>query len=77
MTNEEYIKSLPRKQLAIRLIRIVTEPDYDYDWEENIFVRGTLTYYYTSDGSRYCEDFDSALEHECWWLAQQRNDKEE
>ena len=75
MTNEEYIKSLPRKQLAIRLIRIVTEPDYDYDWEENIFVRGTLTYYYTSDGSRYCEDFDSALEHQCWWLAQQRNDE--
>ena len=72
MTNEQYIKLLSRKQLAEQLIKQHNEPDYDYDYDDNLYLCGYVTYYTTSDGYDFCEDFDGALEHECWWLAQER-----
>lgn len=74
MTNESYVKSLPRKQLAAMLISQRTEPDYDEDIYGEWCECGSSTYYVTSDGQEFCEDYDSALEHQCWWLAQQHCD---
>lgn len=70
MTNEEYIHSLPRRHLAELLIRTEQRPDYDEDIFGEWDYIGNKTYYITSDGQEFWEDWDSALEHECWWLAQ-------
>lgn len=73
MTNEQWIKQLGRKELAERLIKSKTEPDYDYDYDDNIYCCGEFTVYVTSDGFDFCEDFDGALQHQCWWLAQEHS----
>lgn len=70
MTNEERIKSLPRKQLAELLVKEVEQPDLDFD--DDVTYYGTETFYETTDGTqfdRWC--YDDAVEHECWWLAQE------
>lgn len=74
MTNEEWIKSLPRKELAHELIRMIQEPDYGDDddgWEIPFF---RDVYICSDDIEFYDYDYDSALEHECWWLAQIRGE---
>lgn len=71
MTNEEKIKSLSRKELAALLIQKNFEEDIDYDYDENPYLWGYFTTYVTSDGQEFHEDnYDYALEYECWWLAQ-------
>lgn len=72
MTNEEYIKSLPRKDLAALLIKTEERPDYDEGLDGDWHYIGNKTYYLTSDGEEFGDDWKSALEHECWWLAQKR-----
>lgn len=75
MTNEDYIKSLPRKELAKILVNVEDQPDYGDDddgWELPFF----RTVYITSDRMEFWEDYKGALEHECWWLAQEREDDE-
>lgn len=76
MTNEEYIKSLPRKELAIALINTSEVPDYgdDDDGWDIPFMR---TVHVTSDRMEFFDDYEGALEHECWWLAQEREDEED
>ena len=76
MTNEEYIKSLPRKELAIALINTTEVPDYgdpDDCWD----IPYMQTVYVTSDKMEFWDDYEGALEHECWWLAQKREDDED
>lgn len=68
MTHEEYIKTLSRKELAILLVNTSLEPDYEVPFMQEIHV--------TSDRMEFIDDYDSALEHECWWLAQDRKEEE-
>ena len=76
MTNEDYIKSLPRKELAIALINTSEVPDYgdDDDGWDIPFMRPV---HVTSDRMEFWDNYESALEHECWWLAQEREDDED
>ena len=72
MTNEQFIRSLPLKDLASIVIRHQYEEDIDYDWDENPFSWGVRTVLVTSDGVRFYEDdYEAVLEHECWWLQQE------
>lgn len=71
MTNEQYVKLLSRKQLAELLIQKTYQEEIDYDWDENSYISGYCIVYVTSDGQEYLEDYESALQHECWWLAQE------
>ena len=68
MTNEDYIKSLPRKELAIALINTSEVPDYYDDLDVTIM----QSIHTTSDRMEF-HDYEGALEHECWWLAQEGN----
>lgn len=73
MTNEEYIrKRITRQELALLLIQVEDEDVYDEDIDGERRPCGKETYYITSDGQRYWEDYNGALQHECWWLAQNR-----
>lgn len=72
MTNEQYIKSLSRKDLASILIQEGYRENWDYDYDENPFFWSCKTYLVTSDGLEFDEyDYEAALEHECWWLQQE------
>ena len=80
MTNENYIKSLDRKSLAIALINTSEVPDYYDDDGDNDISWGVpimQTLHTTSDGMEFWDDYEGALEHECWWLAQEREDEED
>ena len=70
MTNEEVIRNLSRKKLAGLLIKTVTYPDYDEDYNGDAIYCGDWTYYRTSDGQEF-DGYEDALQHECWWLAQE------
>lgn len=71
MTNEEFIKKLyPRRKLAMSLVKTETQPDWDEGIDGEWVRCGDITTYITSDGRRYM-DFKDAVEHECWWLAQE------
>lgn len=70
MTNDQYIRKLPRRQLADLLIKVVEEPDYDEDHDGEMRWCGNTTVYISSDGQRFWDDYEGALTHECWWLAQ-------
>ena len=70
MTNEEFLKHLTRKHFAELLIKTEQRPDYDEGLDGEWHYIGDQTFYITSDGQEFWEDYDSALEHECWWLAQ-------
>jgi hypothetical protein len=74
MTNEEFIKQLPRAQFAEKLIKQHEEPVYDYDCDDNLYTCGYLPHYTTSDGHDFCDDLDEAIVYECWWLAQERKE---
>ncbi len=72
MTNEQWIKQLGRKELAERLIKSSYREDWDYDYDEEPFFWGIQEVYITSDGCEFVEDYDAALQQECWWLAQEK-----
>lgn len=72
MTNEEMIRSLPLKDLAGLAIRYKCREDIDYNYDEEPFSWGIVTTLVTSDGLEFDEDdYEDALEHECWWLQQE------
>lgn len=76
MTNQEYICSLSRRELAEILIRYEERPDYDYDLDGNLYQCCTLGYWITSDGQEF-DDIDKAyaVQHECYWLSKQVGEK--
>lgn len=73
MINEEMIKCLPLKAFADLLIKTVTCPEYDEDYNGDTVYCGDWTYYKTSDGQEF-DGYEDALQHECWWLAQEANE---
>ena len=76
MTNEDYVKSLSRRELAIMLLNVEEQEDYgdpDDDWVLPFY----RTIYVTSDRMEFEDDYEGAIEHECWWLAQEREDEED
>lgn len=70
MTNDQYVRQLPRRQLADLLIKVVEEPDYDEDHDGEMRWCRNYTVYISSDGQRFWDDYEGAPYHECWWLAQ-------
>lgn len=72
MTYEQAIRNLPLRDLASLIIRRKYREDIDYDYEENPFSWGHIMYYVTLDGLEFDEnDYESALDHECWCLQQE------
>ena len=47
-------------------------PDYDEGIDGEWYQCGSVTVYITSDGVRFFEDYEGAVQHECWWLAHQK-----
>jgi hypothetical protein len=76
MTNEDYVKSLSRRELAIMLLNVEEQEDYgdpDDDWLLPFY----RTIYVTSNRMEFEDDYYPAIEHECWWLSQEREDEED
>lgn len=72
MTYEQVLRSLPLRDFASIILRRRYREDIDYDWEENPFSWGYKTYYVTLDGLEFDEDdYEAALDHECWCLQQE------
>lgn len=72
-TNREWINQLPNEKLAELLVCCTEEPDWDYDYDENLYQRGFIDVVITSDGTRF-EDYDQAVKHEIWWLEQEHKE---
>lgn len=68
-SNRRYINELPNRKLAEMLISYSEEPDFDYNYDDELEWCGNIDVYTTSDGSRF-NDLDSALDYETWWLDQ-------
>ncbi len=73
MTNLEHLRQLPIKNLAEILIAVRVFEDYDYNYDEEMEYRGLDSVYVCSDGEEF-EDYDDALDHELWWLQQERKE---
>ena len=73
MTNLEHFRRLPLEDVAALLITIRTFEDYDYNYDEELEYRGLESVFVCSDGEEF-EHYDEALEHEIWWLQQERKD---
>lgn len=68
-SNRRYINELPNRKLAEMLINYSEEPDFDYNYDDELEWCGNIDVYTTSDGSKF-NDLDSAVDHETWWLNQ-------
>jgi len=76
MTNEAYIrKNITTEELAQVLLYHRNDKEIDYDWDEEPYLSGLIDVYVTSDGKEFRDDFDSAIEHELWWLGQEVPDE--
>ena len=71
MTNLEKLRSLSAEDLAPLLVECHSEETEDYDWDDNPIAGPTIDVYVTTDGSKYWDDEDSAIEHEIEWLKQE------
>lgn len=76
MTNKEYLLSSDRV-LAEKLVYMVSEPDYDYDYEDRIYECGTLYSWVCPDGTtfgEYCTDeqnYEDAVQYTMEWLGKE------
>lgn len=68
-SNRRYINELPNRKLAEMLISYSEEPDFHYNYDDELEWCGNIDVYTTSDGSRF-NDVEPAIEHEVWWLDQ-------
>lgn len=68
-SNRRFINSLPNRKFAELTINYRSEPDYDYDYDDELYQCGTYDVFTTSDGEEFI-DMESAIEHETWWLDQ-------
>lgn len=75
VSNRMWLQSLTDRELAERLINCSEEPDYTYNYDEELELWGFIDVYTTSDGSKF-DDLDSAIEHETWWLSQEHSNEE-
>lgn len=76
-TNEEWIRSLPRHELAELLIRTREDVEYDYDYDDQLYECGFHTVWITSDGTEYVEAPEDAIMHEIAWLASPKRENVE
>lgn len=76
MTNLDYIRNLPIERIAELTLREIVEEDYVDNWDDEPEYWGLTSYYRCSDGKEYY-DYDEALEHEIWWLKQERTETNE
>lgn len=67
VSNRMWLQSLTDRELAERLINCSQEPDYAYNYDEELELWGFIDVYTTSDGSRF-DDMESAIEYEVEWL---------
>lgn len=67
MMNITRIRKMKPKELAPMLVHEIVEPDYDYDYDENIYRCGDIYSYETPDGQRFCDE-DDAVEYTIEWL---------
>lgn len=68
-SNRRYINELPNRRLAERLVSCSQQPDYVYNYDEELELWGFIDVYTTSDGSKF-DDLESAIKYETWWLNQ-------
>jgi hypothetical protein len=76
MTNLDYIQNLPIERIAELTLKEIVQADYDYNSDDELEYMGQDIYYRCSDGEEYY-DYDEALEHEIWWLKQERTETNE
>lgn len=77
ISNRMWLQSLTDRELAERLINCSEEPDYTYNYDEELELWGFIDVYTTSDGTRF-DDMDSAIEYEIGWLNREhRSDESE
>ena len=75
-TNEYAIRRLwSRRQLAEALVQWHQEETTNYDWDENL-IPGYMEDYYTTSDKQEFSDYEEAVEHELWWLAQEVSSSE-
>jgi len=67
MRNINKIRKLSPSELAPMLVQEIIEPDFDYDFEENIHYAGDIYSYKCPDGSIFYMEND-AVEHTVDWL---------
>lgn len=67
MRNIDNLCNLTPENLAMMLVQEIIEPDYDYDWEENIHYVGNIYSYRSPDGAIYYNEKD-AVYHTIDWL---------
>lgn len=75
-SNRRWLNGLTNREFAKHIINTSTIPDYDYDYDDNLFECGTIDVYTTTDGTQFY-DYEEALDYETRWLAQERPDEEE
>lgn len=73
-TNREWISNLPINRLAELLVYCIQEPDWDYDYDENLYQSGFTDVFITSDGEKF-QCYDEAIDHEIWWLKQEHKEE--
>ena len=73
ISNRMWLQSLTDRELAERLVGCSQEPDYTYNYDEELELWGFIDVYTTSDGTRF-DDMEAAIEHEVWWLNQPREE---
>lgn len=64
-SNRRFINSLPNRKFAELTINYRSEPDYDYDYDDELYQCGTYDVFTTSDGSEFI-GMESAIDHEVW-----------
>lgn len=71
INNRMWLQSLTDRELAGLLINCSQEPDYTYNYDEELELWGFIDVYTTSDGTRF-DDMESAIEYEVEWLNKER-----
>lgn len=62
MTNLDKFRQLSAEEIASYFIHEIERPDFDYDWDERLYQRGTYTEYYSDFLDDFYDDFDDARE---------------
>ena len=70
MTNGERIRKLTDEELAELLIKTEHEPEFDYDYEENMVYSGDSYYFKASNGEKF-DDYKDALKETVNWLKEE------
>ena len=75
-SNRRWLNGLSNREFAKHTINCSQIQDYDYDYDDNLVESGMIDVYTTTDGTVFYE-YEEALNHETWWLNQERPDEDE